>query len=308
LTLNDPIEGSDLAARYGREADAWMLRNSNAPPMQAAYLLHLGRGRALRSAGEWDQALADLNIASDIEQRMLPKTSTDESPRPMFAISVTRSQGLHDSGLTAYARTVVLLDMMQWQRALESAELTRSLFEASVNQTPNEPPGAASLKMRASTHGVKSQALFGLGKLDQALREAEAEMEGARANYTDESSPTQKRDLAQAHRDDGNILCAQRKFQSCLEHLQAAADLMQKVVETDPAFVLNRSLLTAALNDLANGTVLSGKIESAGPIFRRAIENADKGIAEAPNWADLPRERMRAAAGIHAVETALKKF
>jgi tetratricopeptide (TPR) repeat protein len=152
--------------------------------------------------------------------------------------------------------------------------------------------------MRASTHGVKSQALFGLGKLDQALQDAEAEMQGARANYTDESSPTQKRDLAQAHRDVGNILCAQRKFQGCLEHLQEAVNLIQKVTETDHAFVLNRSLLTAALNDLANGTMLSGNSDSASAIYRRAIENADKGIAEAPNWAELTRERLR----------ALKKF
>jgi hypothetical protein len=58
--------------------------------------------------------------------------------------------------------------------------------------------------MQASTHGVKSQGLFGLGKSGQALQEARAELEGARANYTDESSPTQKRDLPQAHRELGN--------------------------------------------------------------------------------------------------------
>jgi hypothetical protein len=77
--------------------------------------------------------------------------------------------------------------------------------------------------------------------------------------------------------------------------LKEAVNLMQKVIETDPAFILNRSLLTAALNDLAHGTMLSGNADSAGPIFRQALENADKGIADAPNWADLTRERLRAA-------------
>jgi tetratricopeptide (TPR) repeat protein len=313
LTLNDPLEAADLAGRYAQEANTWMARDANAAPMQAAYLLYLGQGRSFRNAGAWDRALAALDTAAEIERRMLPKASTDESPRPMFTVSVTRSQGLHDSGLTAYARTIVLLDMHRWQQALESAEQTRQFFETSLAQTPGQPPGAASLKMQASTHGVKSQALFGFGAFPQALQEANTEFEGARANYTDESSSTQKRDLAQAHRDVGNVLCAQRNFGSCLEHFREAVNLMQKVVEADPAFILNRSLLAAALNDLANGVLLVGQTpnespSSAGPIFRRAIEIADKAIAEAPNWADLSRERMRAAAGIQTVEARLKKF
>ncbi len=297
MMLNDPADGVDLAKRYAVDVDAWIARDRDSPPLQAAELVHAALGRTLRATGALDAALGQFDISIDASHKALPFTHTDNAPRPMFGTWLDRSQNYFDTGLAAFARAETLLEMGRVDDAVAGAEEARQLFARSMAEGKGGP---SDLRMFARSHGQVAQTLWELrqpGKLEEALSEARIEMTAAVSN-TNDGSATAQRDLAEAHRHMGNILVSSGDVSGGLAHLQTAVSVIDNAAKADPAFLMNRYLLMAALNDEGSALLKARQADAALPVFRRALETANAGMTEAPSWVELLRERARAESGV----------
>jgi tetratricopeptide (TPR) repeat protein len=296
LLLNNPADGATLAAPYTDEAEAWIGRNPHAPPMQAAGLLHRAMGRTLRAQGDLEGALYHLDRSIDLLRALLPKTNPDESTRPMFSTDISTGQGVHDTGISTYSRAAVLLDMGRPAEALAAAVESGRLFDRDAALAP---PSPAVLRMLAVNHGMKAEILLDMGRLDEALTEARAELARAQSNAAgDGASATDHRDLAEALRRMGNILCARGDLKGGLAHLEDAAGAIGRTADLDPGFLYNRVLEAGTLNDYGRALQRAGRAGAAVPLFHLALDIAGRALAEAPSYAELFRERARACAGL----------
>ena len=296
MMLSDPAQGVALASRYAAEADAWVKRDSQSPPLQAAELVHMALGRALRATGEHDRALKEFDLAVDADRKAFPLTHSDNTPRPMFGTWLDRSQNYFDTGLAEFARTETLLDMGRADEAIANAEKTRDLFAQSMKAGRGGP---SDQRMFARSHGLMARVLWASRRpelLGSALAEANIEMKAAEANVAD-GNATSVRDLAEAHEHMGNVLSARGDAKSGLAHLQQGIDGMTGLVKSDPLFLVNRLLLARMLNDFGDVAMSAGRRAEGADAFRQARDLMDSAALEAPGSAEVRRERSRATSG-----------
>jgi hypothetical protein len=79
---------------------------------------------------------------------------------------------------------------------------------------------------------------------------------------------------------------------------------LSPVAESDPAFVINRTLLPAMFVDQGHALAVSGKPDEAAGAFERAIEITSGAMTEAPSSVELLRQRARAHSGAGHREAA----
>ena len=250
MMMSDARASESFVRPYVADADRWVARREGAPPLQAAGLVHIALGRALRRMGLLDSALVQFELSRQSNVRAIPLTNTDNKPRPMFGVVVDRSQNYFDTGLAMFARTETLLEMGRAPAAVVSAEEARAEFARARDVGLGGP---SDRRMFARVHGLLAQALLEThdpSRFPRARANADSEMSAALENVAD-GNATSQRDLAEAHRHMGVVLYAQEDVVHGRAHLRESVAMLERLVAMDPAFFLNRELLVAASRDLA---------------------------------------------------------
>ncbi|MES2180019.1 MAG: serine/threonine-protein kinase [Gemmatimonadota bacterium] len=305
MMISNPADGAEFARRYATEVDAWVRRNTASPPLQAAELVHMGLGRALRAMGQFDSALEQFDVALAADRKALPLSRTDNAPRPMFGTWLDRSQNLFDTGLAEFARTETLLDIGRVDDAIANAEKARALFAQSKGEGLGGP---SDQRMFARVHGLVARALWASHRpalIDKALAAASIEFTAATANVAD-GNATSVRDLAEAHQHLGNILVARGDLQDGIEHLRSAIAGMDGLVTSDSVFLVNRVLLAGMLNDFGAASVAAKQDAAADAAYRRAFGLMLEAGKGAPTSFDVKRERSRAEGHVPGTATKLQ--
>ena len=303
MMINDPAEGAALASRYLIESEAWADEDSSAAPLMAVELLYAALGRTQRALGMWDASLASFERSIAASRRALPMTVMDGTPRPMFGTVVERSQNHFDTGLAQFARTETLLEAGRPVDAVSSVEEAAASF---LQSRALGPGGPSDDRMYARVHGLLTRALLQAGGEERTARAwgtAAVEMEAARRNAAD-GNATSQRDLAEAYRNQSALQARRGRAEAARSELESAIEIMEGLVRTDSAFLVNRFLLAAMCNDL--GALASGPASAAA--FERARELADQGLAEAPGWVGLRHEWTRSLGGLKADAVLMTPF
>jgi eukaryotic-like serine/threonine-protein kinase len=305
LCINNPADAAELAMRYAGDADGWSRREAGSmAALQAAGILHQAAGRTLRAAGALSESAKQLDISAGLLGRLVNSSATVPMPI-MVSTEVSRPQAQHDLARTIALQALVLADMGKLPEAAAAYEEFRRAEQQALDAMPADLSFQSG--MAASRDG-RSLVFLELGQLDAALAEARAGVEGVMSvSAGDESDSSGQRNLSQMHRRIGNALCAKGDLRGCVAQLQTAADSIAKVAERDPAYLLDRVLQAATLNDYGAGLLRAGQLESASRAFQTAWETANQSLSDAPSWADLFRERARASAGLGRVAASLHR-
>jgi len=296
LPLNDPAAGAKMAAPYTDEVDAWVRRDPRVAPIQAQGLLHRAMGRTLRATGDLDGALREMSRSVEVLRAGTPLASLDESTRPMFATDVTHGQMLHDTGLSIYSLSGILMDMGRAADALAAALESERLFDLDA---ASSPPSPAVLRMLAVNHGLKADALLAMGRIAEAEAEVRESLRRVKRNVSsDQASVNDRRDLVEALRLQARILAARGDLNGCLSSLQDAAGIIATLAHDDPVLVLNRLIQAETLNDWGEALERGNHASAAKELFTQSLGIVTEAQREAPGLAELIRQSARGYAGL----------
>jgi tetratricopeptide (TPR) repeat protein len=226
----------------------------------------------------------------------LMQYASAEKPLALASDEVTRLGVLHGLAITSAVCAGTLLEM---GRADEALAAHREFLRLEQQAQGVEPGSPAAAGMLVTAHAFQSDVALFRGQVAEAQAEARAEIAGTdEAMRHDPSEVSMQRDLADAHRHLGQALCAAAAVKACVAELAAAAAGIGAVAEKDPGLMLNRSMQAGTLNDYGAALERAGRSMEARAAFRSALALVEDCVREAPNRADLIRERARSHQGL----------
>lgn len=293
LMINDPAEALRFITPYAPQADDWINTNTGGQALFASDLMHAATGRIQRNLGALDIALSEFDLSADRQRRSMPIINGRTDMGPMFGTSVNMGQTLFQMCLTEFARAEALLQMGRTAEALEALTASRLALDRST-EVRNSP---SNQRMAARVRGLTVRALLGLGRVDEAASQSEAELRQAQINVAD-GSATAQRDLAEAQWHAGSVAMARNNRAAAVAEYYKASETIRAAMDRDISFLQLRLLGAVIDNDYGRALVQVKETARAEAAFRRALELAEQGVKDTPDWVQWWRERARARSAL----------